>query len=78
MKSLKMLVMATLTILSVSLFAQDTKKQKIKTAKITYACPMHPDMVMDIPGKCPKCGAKLNLSPKEKMKMEVMKTPHPE
>ena len=24
-----------------------------------YACPMHPDVVSDEPGKCPKCGMKL-------------------
>jgi len=44
----------------------------------TYSCPMHPDMKSDSPGTCSKCGMQLqlqsNLSPKEKMKMEVMKT----
>jgi FtsP/CotA-like multicopper oxidase with cupredoxin domain len=25
----------------------------------TYACPMHPDVVSDQPGHCPKCGMKL-------------------
>ena len=39
-----------------------------------YTCPMHPDVVSDKPGKCSKCGMDLNASPKEKMKMEVMKT----
>ncbi len=24
-----------------------------------YTCPMHPDVVSDAPGKCPKCGMKL-------------------
>ena len=38
-----------------------------------YSCPMHPDVVSDKPGKCSKCGMDLRLSPKEKMKMEVMK-----
>lgn len=28
-------------------------------AKTTYVCPMHPDVVMDAPGLCPKCNMKL-------------------
>ena len=71
-------MMAALTILSISLFAQNNSKSKMKASKqksgkVTYSCPMHPDMVMNKPGQCPICGAKLGLSPKEQMKMEVMK-----
>ncbi len=84
MKSFKMLMMAALTILSVSVFAQstpsqsgDTTAQKIKkqkTEKAKYTCPMHPDVVMNEPGKCSKCGMDLAKTKKEQMKMEVMKT----
>ncbi len=78
MKSLKMLMMAALTILSVSVFAQDSTKQKMKThkqhsEKIQYSCPMHPDVTSDKPGKCNKCGMDLTKTKKEQMKMEVMK-----
>jgi hypothetical protein len=24
-----------------------------------YTCPMHPEVVQDTPGKCPKCGSNL-------------------
>ena len=75
MKSIKMLMVATLIILSVSVFAQDSTKYAIKTQKdsITYTCPMHPDVMSNKPGKCPKCGMSLTASKKEQMKMEVMK-----
>lgn len=32
----------------------------------SYSCPMHPEVVSDQPGNCPKCGMK--LVPKERMK----------
>jgi ribosomal protein S27AE len=38
-----------------------------------YTCPVHTNETSSKPGKCPKCGKKLFLSTKEKMKMEVMK-----
>ncbi|HLG41090.1 MAG TPA: heavy metal-binding domain-containing protein [Chitinophagaceae bacterium] len=35
-----------------------TKNQNEEAAK-TYTCSMHPEVVSDKPGKCPKCGMKL-------------------
>lgn len=29
------------------------------TAKVQYTCSMHPEVVQDTPGNCPKCGMKL-------------------
>lgn len=29
--------------------------------KAHYACPMHPEVTSDAPGRCPKCGMKLEL-----------------
>ncbi|MDD4968301.1 MAG: heavy metal-binding domain-containing protein [Paludibacter sp.] len=28
-------------------------------AKVVYTCPMHPEVLLDKPGKCPKCGMNL-------------------
>jgi hypothetical protein len=49
-----------LLVSSLGLFAQ-TKPPKQDTAKSTtvYTCSMHPEVVSDKPGKCPKCGMTL-------------------
>lgn len=55
---------------------KDTSSSK-DTAKIIYTCPMHPEVISDKPGKCPKCGMDLvekttQENPKENMKMKPM------
>ena len=58
--------MAALTILSIAVLAQDTtskKAKKHKTEKALYVCPVHPEVMMEKSGKCPKCGMELNRSP---------------
>ena len=65
-------MVAAITILSVSVFAQDTAKHKMskhQTDKMKYSCPMHPEVTSDKPGKCSKCGMDLVLSKKDHMKM---------
>jgi CopA family copper-resistance protein len=54
--------------LAVNLSAQDMSGMKMpmkkkeatpQTQKVIYTCPMHPEVKMDKPGNCPKCGMKL-------------------
>jgi rubrerythrin len=35
------------------------KEVKIGSADVIYTCPMHPEVQSKEPGKCPKCGMKL-------------------
>ena len=51
-------------------FGQRTNEKKVTK---TYNCPVHLDVVKHSPGKCPQCGRKLNLSPKEQLKAKVVK-----
>lgn len=65
MKTFKMLFTAALLLASVTFVqAQDHKKdsthKKMKMApKKVYTCTMHPEVISDKPGKCPKCGMDL-------------------
>ncbi len=75
MKSIKQLMMLSLTIFTIAAYSQEKVNSNDSTVnKSVYSCSMHPSIVSNQPGKCSKCGMSLNLSPKEKMKMEVMKT----
>lgn len=63
MKKTIILVLAILLV-STAGFAQTTKahtkshQHKTTTSK-KYTCTMHPEVVMNKPGKCPKCGMDL-------------------
>jgi hypothetical protein len=35
------------------------KESHHKMIKEKYICPMHPEVILDKPGKCPKCGMNL-------------------
>lgn len=50
----------------------DTTK-KVKPAKVQYTCTMHPEVLSDKPGKCPKCGMALVKKEPAKKKTEKMK-----
>ena len=38
---------------------KDTMNMKMDVAGVQYTCPMHPEVVTDKPGSCPKCGMDL-------------------
>ena len=37
----------------------DKVQKKNLPSKIVFTCPMHPEVILDKPGKCPKCGMNL-------------------
>lgn len=48
-------------------------------AKVQYTCTMHPEVVQDEPGKCPKCGmdlVKKEMTDDEMKKMEMDSMKH--
>jgi len=45
---------------------ENQQKKNIPT-KHMYTCPMHPEVLMDKPGKCPKCGMNLIKKVSEKV-----------
>jgi hypothetical protein len=48
--------------------AHKTKKPHKHESAKNYTCPMHPEVVSSKPGKCPKCGMKLELVKADKKK----------
>jgi hypothetical protein len=64
------------SVLSTSAFAQTGKSKISKTdtvAKKWYTCTMHPEVISDKPGKCPKCGMELVEKKMPAKKKENMK-----
>lgn len=49
-------------------YGQITKKTEAKISVVKYTCPMHPEVIMDKPGKCPKCG--MTLAVKKEVKKD--------
>ena len=46
--------------------ASPDPEKTTKQEPTVYTCPMHPEVISDKPGRCPKCG--MELVPKEKKK----------
>ncbi len=58
------LMLLLVLFMTTAVFAQagPGKVKQIKTdtaGLVKYTCPMHPEVVLDKPGKCPKCGMTL-------------------
>jgi len=62
----KILFVAIALLITVTgVFAQAKVDRKgSKSAEVAYTCPMHPEVLLDKPGKCPKCGMELVSCPK--------------
>ena len=54
-----------------SIYGQTPVKKEVVSSVVTYTCPMHPEVVTDKPGNCPKCGMKLVAIPASSMPAEL-------
>lgn len=52
-------VFAIFTITANGNTLNQAQAEKIETKKVVYTCSMHPEVVSDKPGNCPKCGMEL-------------------
>ena len=63
MKKTSLLICAAILMAAVPMFAQTNPDPSPPVtgspAAQKYTCPMHPEIEQDSPGKCPKCGMKL-------------------
>jgi hypothetical protein len=56
---------------SLVIFAQTSKHHETdSSSNKVYTCPMHPEVISNKPGKCPKCGMTLVEKRKEKHAMD--------
>lgn len=61
MKNLLIIAIASISILIAACNGSGTNTgttsdtTSVKTAGITYTCPMHPEVINDKPDQCPKC-----------------------
>lgn len=53
----------------------DSTDTNSTNAKI-YTCPMHPDVISDKPGQCPKCGMDLELKSEKSGQDDTKKDTH--
>ncbi len=59
-KEIFLLTFAVITMIAVSCSGSSSHKQSDSTTKeVLYTCTMHPEVISDKPGSCPKCGMTL-------------------
>jgi hypothetical protein len=75
-------MVAVIAVAALALFAGCSRPQSsekpatTQVKEVTYTCPMHPEVISNKPGKCPKCGMNLELvKPKEEKKHMPSTTP---
>lgn len=75
MKPLKVLMMAALTTIAIPVFAQNStgKASAEPSKKIKYNTSEHGEAMLQKAGTHPACCMNLTKSPKEQMKMNIMK-----
>ncbi len=62
MKKLLIVILVSFFAFGFSQNHQHTEVKTTTTPQGKYVCPMHPEVVSDKPGKCPKCGMDLELA----------------
>lgn len=68
---ISVITMAIIAGITATVSAQDAKP-KNDVVKVEYTCSMHPEVVSDKPGQCPKCG--MDLVKKEVQKVKAIYT----
>ncbi|HEY4148022.1 MAG TPA: heavy metal-binding domain-containing protein [Chitinophagaceae bacterium] len=58
-KLLILLLVVTAASTSFAQTGKDKTPPNKTTTAVKYTCPMHPEVLLDKPGKCPKCGMTL-------------------
>ena len=67
------ILIAGMVFAAASVYAQEPEADKPVTEEkqeVKYTCSMHPEVVQDEPGKCPKCGMELVEKKCEKKEAE--------
>jgi putative DNA topoisomerase len=64
-------------VVALPVFSQNDTTKMQAVDSVVYTCPMHPDVLSNKPGKCPKCGMDLvqQTSSPEAHKMNMMMCP---